>query len=80
MTAKEMFEKLGFKKCVDNIQFIIYAIKHAENFSDDPLNWDYIRFDKEYKTYYVDVMIGDIGIELHKAIHKQCQELGWLDD
>lgn len=79
MTAKEMFEKLVFKKYVDNIQFIIYVIKHDESFSDDPLNWDYIRFDKEYKTYYVDIMIGDVDIKLHKAIHQQIKELGWLE-
>lgn len=80
MTAKEMFEELGFEMRVNKNRFIIYAIKHDKNASDnDPFNWDYVRFDKEDKTYYVDIMISDIGIELHKAIHKQCQELRWIE-
>lgn len=81
MTAKELFEELGFEMCVNKNRFIIYAIKHEKNASDnDPFNWDYVRFDIEDKTYYVDIMIGEVDCKLHNAIHKQCQELGWLDD
>lgn len=80
MTAKEMFEKLGFETLVDNNRFKIYAIKHDKNASDNALfYWDYIRFDKEDKTYNVDNMIGEVDIKLHKAIHQQLKELGWFE-
>ena len=81
MTAKEMFEELGFELNTDNEFVRSYRIKHDENFSgEDPFNWDYINFYIKDKTYNVDIMIGDVDIKLHKAIHQQLKELGWLDD
>lgn len=80
MTAKEMFEELGFKLYIDNVIEKSYRIKHDENFSgNDPFNWDYVSFDLKDKTYKVDSMIDGIDIKLHKAIHKQCDELGWIE-
>lgn len=79
MTAKQMFEELGFY-LIEDEYFKRYAIKHDKNMSDnDPFNWDYVRFDKEDKTYYVDIMIGEVDCKLHNAIHKQCQELEWIE-
>lgn len=80
MTAKEMFEKLGFSLHIDYELCKTYKIKHDENgCDDDPYNWDYVYFYKDDKTYGVDIMIDCVDIKLHKAIHQQLIELGWIE-
>lgn len=45
MTAKELFEELGFNLCTDDKIHLIYRTKHDKNGADDdPFNWDYIDF------------------------------------
>ena len=82
-TAKEMFEELGFD--ISNVENfgLFYKIK------DYPL---IIIFDLEEKHVRIveEHYIGELGlyeylpiyypitVELHKAIHKQMQELGWI--
>lgn len=68
MKAKEMFEKLGYKQEKDN--WIIYCKNEdAIIFMDDKTF---------YKRHYYDP--GDINIEELKAINKQIEELGWLNE
>ena len=73
-TATEMFEKLGFIKkyycdglCLDY---------EKEYFS--------VSFWVDEKTYSVNLGgtddIAEVTPQLHKAIHKQLEELGWLDE
>jgi hypothetical protein len=64
MTAKEMFEKLGYKE-----DFHIAYIKYYNEKEDK-----YIWFSKPTKT--VEIMF-DIDMDLLKAINKQIEELGW---
>ena len=64
MTAKEMFEKLGYKE-----DFHIAYIKYYNEKKDK-----YIWFSKPTKT--VEIMF-DIDMDLLKAINKQVEELGW---
>lgn len=79
MTAQEMFEELGFNMCVDDGIHLLYRIKQDKKGKDnDPFNWNYIDFYYKDKTYSVDIMIGEIDIKLHKAIHQQLIELGWI--
>ena len=69
MTAKQMFEKLGFEKVKENSSCITYETKN-----------DRIYFGKETRIYIAQHY--DTGaivdIKLHKAITKQMEELKWL--
>ena len=69
MSAKEMFEELGYNVKFENNNFIHYA--NLELLKE-------LKFDKEYKVFYI---IGSKTIfddEL-QAINKQIEELGWND-
>lgn len=71
MTAKEMFEKLGYKydKRISDIRYFkkdVYFIKE-------------IIFEETDKEVYIADPLC-IEIDLFKAIHQQLKELGWLDE
>lgn len=70
MNAKEMFEKLGFKRYVfDYITAIVYEKNSYENGHEG------IRFENH------EVRISDsLTMDKLKAIYQQCKELGWLDE
>lgn len=71
MTAKEMFEKLGFEK---------YESPYALHWSIYPkTGYKAIIFLKDYKKYKLKNIAG-VYMTLHKAICKQLEELGWLDE
>lgn len=73
-TATEMFEKLGFIKKYYRDCLCFYYEK--EYFS--------VSFCGGEKTY--SIILGgiddmaEVTPQLHKAIHKQLEELGWLDE
>jgi len=70
MTAKEMFENLGFKKIFDDVNFIIYNLEDVFE----------IRFDKrqqDFSIYYERESYNTIDMEELQAINKQCEELRW---
>ena len=64
MTAKEMFEALGYAYYKSN-NMILYEISEINYFLFDP--------GKE-------ITVGDYGIDVAtlKAINQQCKELGWI--
>ena len=72
MTAKEMFEELGFKKVKPRNKILTQIEFYSEDYNES------IEFFKNYKEYYVE----NLGIDMNilKAIIQQCKELGWLDD
>ena len=77
MTAREMFEAIGFVPFCKTKDLIIY-----ENFPDNEkerINVVFYLKIKQIRVYYVetdeDVFI---NMPLLKAINKQCEELGWL--
>lgn len=79
MEAKEMFEAIGFVPFFKTKDLIIY-----ENFPDNEKERIDVVFYlkiKQIRVYYVendeDVFI---DMTLLKAINKQCEELGWLDE
>jgi len=64
MTAKEMFENLGFKKIFDDVNFIIYNLEDVFE----------IRFDKrqqDFSIYYERESYNTIDMEELQAINKQ---------
>lgn len=79
-TAKEMFEELGYgieegSSCIE-VQL-----------ADEPPDTDVIIFDLLKKTYEhsrdgwcEEMSSAETSIELHKAIHQQMLELGWIKD
>ena len=71
MSAKEMFEELGYEACIDTIlDQLVY-----ENGSN------YIAFCLNDKTFYKQYGYepGDITLDELKAINQQCKELGWIE-
>lgn len=77
-TAKEMFGELGFK-CAKYVFVQVY-----ENESGIKIKFDIL--DRNYtfgvpveptKEKYRSLIVGN---SIHKAIHQQMKELGWLDE
>lgn len=72
MSAKEMFEKLGYKEQADS--------EHIFYINDNYIFRCQIAFDLAEKTF--DVHIGyaanDITMKELQAINKKCKELGWI--
>lgn len=65
-----MFKELGYT---------YYEYRDGFAFEDDRGNMVYhIHFFPEYHIYVTNVY--RMNVELHKAITKQMEELGWLDD
>lgn len=87
MSAKEMFEELGYEQeeYKDKIAY------HLEQVVLGQKNCFGVSFDKDFKSYHTyaygwfengtpfDTNLC-IDIKLHKAINKQIEELGWLKD
>ena len=67
MSAKEMFEELGYEE-----DYHIAYIKYYNEKKDK-----YIWFHKDTKT--IEIMF-DISMPLLKTINKQIEELGWLEN
>ena len=84
MTAKEMFEKLGY---THNLNFNGYINTNPKPHITYEKNIENIRvlisFDLRKKSYYKSVILYNdefkhITLEEHKAIQQQTKELGWL--
>ena len=80
MTAKEMFEELGYEIELDNKMELVY-IREFNHDGYDDVETNKIIFDKIHylvsctnQGYYIPISF----IEL-KAINKQIEELGWED-
>lgn len=76
MTAKEMFEELGYKRNVENKK-IIYFLELEGTFYYDEITFDLLEKEILIDTNFEVTSIGDY---LLKAIDKQAEELGWLDE
>lgn len=76
MSAKEMFEELGYQRNVEN-EKIIYLIETKGSFY-----YQEIIFNLVQKVIVIDGNFLDVAIEndLLKAINKQAKELGWLEE
>ena len=75
MTAKEMFEKLGYECFINKeLEEIDYTKKDNKEF----IVFVHYRFDNSYVFYkQTDYEPGDITMEELQAINKQVEELGW---
>lgn len=72
-TAKEMFEKLGYKIIKDDECLLIYA--------DIFFQIEFLKIIKEVGCYYGKSGIGNsISVPILKAINQQYKELGWFEE
>ena len=76
MTAKEMFEELGYQRRAEN-EKIIYLIETKGSFY-----YQEIIFNLLQKVIVIDGNFLEVAIEnnLLKAINKQAKELGWIEE
>lgn len=72
-SAKEMFEKLGYKKIADSINWVIY------NF-DEIFEIRFYKPQQDISIYYYDETLNSLDMEELQAINQQAKELGWLDE
>lgn len=79
MSAKEMFEELGYECKIAKFKGDIINIEYI---GDDEYSSN-IRFNLENKSFNVwygeNEYSGGITMEIYKAINKQVEELGWED-
>lgn len=74
MTANEMFNSLGFDRTVTHINMVLTEICYREEYTSV-----YFYIDtKIYCTRGRFSTSANISPELHKAIHQQMLELGWI--
>lgn len=76
MNAEQMFEKLGYQRNTEN-EKIIYLIETKGSFY-----YQEIIFNLVQKVIVIDGNFLEVAIEsdLLKAINKQAEELGWLEE
>jgi len=74
MSAKEMFEELGFE-CNSN-EFTIRYYKEFRDYDDESYTLD-IDFRLIEQKLFSDFTI---DMRLLKAINQQCKELGWINE
>lgn len=74
MTAREMFEELGYQRNAEN-EKIIYIIETKDSFYYQEIIFNLVK-----KIIVIDGNFLEVAIEntLLKAINKQCEELGWI--
>lgn len=73
MSAREMFESLGYNECKQEYEYLVYR----KVVNDIEICFDLIDcvFDKRISGFYCSINAREIN-----AIYKQIQELGWLED
>lgn len=78
MSAKEMFEELGFKwkETKSIIEYNRSLFKHFTFLSKEKIAF----YKDDYFRYFNIEGLFSIDKDLLQAINKQVEELGWLDD
>ena len=82
MSAKEMFEKLGYNEIYQNKHYMFYVkdLVDSPEYERDSIHLEFNFDTKTFnKTYGDDNSVNEITLEELKAINKQVEELGWLD-
>ena len=80
MSAKEMFEELGYKELIKHKTYMFYIKELRENpeYENDYIHLEFDFIDKTMcKSYGDDNSVYEITLEELKAINKQIEELGW---
>jgi hypothetical protein len=78
MSAKEMFEALGYELIQDSIDWLTYSANYEKWYEH---NIDFNKKEKQIRISGGIVAMGRIiTLDELKAINQQCKELGWLDE
>lgn len=76
MSAKEMFEELGYELIQDDMNWLIYSVNGSKWWS---FNIDFNKNDKTIHFCTRNSVFGhSIDLRELKAINQQCKELGWI--
>ena len=73
MTAREMFKSLGYEKAEKSESVVLYTNGYGDTISFKDTKHVVITPIQGCRTIIMTCL-------LEKAIHKQCEELGWLDE
>ena len=73
MSAKEMFEKLGYKQVNNDINYLIYDL-------DGVFKLKFYKPQQDIEIEVIEDTYNTLDVEELQAINKQVEELGWLDD
>ena len=83
MSAKEMFEKLGYNRLYENKHYMFYVkvLIETPEYEKDSIHLEF-NFDNKTinKTYGDDNSVSEITLKELQAINKQVEELGWNND
>jgi hypothetical protein len=72
MTAKEMFDELGYELIASNLNVVVYRSKEVCEYDE----YDFITFSN--MGYYKD-FTSHISVKMHQAITQQMKELGCIE-
>lgn len=72
MSAKEMFERLGYKQVNDDVNYLIYDL-------DGVFKLKFYKPQQDIEIEVIEDTYNTLDVEELKAINKQVEELGWLD-
>lgn len=72
MSAKEMFEKLGYKQVNNDINYLIYDL-------DGVFKLKFYKPQQDIEIEVIEDTYNTLDVEELQAINKQVEELGWLD-
>lgn len=81
MSAKEMFEELGYNEFYKHKTYMFYVkpLKENPNYENDYIHLEFDFKNKTFvKTYGDDNSVYEITLEELQAINKQVEELGWV--
>ena len=73
MSAKEMFEKLGYEKIQDDVNWLIYSFQNLFKIC-------FYKPQQDIEIGGLDIIYNTIDVDELQAINQQAKELGWLDD
>ena len=73
MSAKEIFKELGYEKAEKSESIVLYTNGYGDTISFKETKHVVITHMQGCRTIIMTCL-------LEKAIHKQCEELGWLDE
>lgn len=73
MSAKKMFERLGYKQVNDDVNYLIYDL-------DGIFKLKFYKPQQYIEIEVIEDAYNTLDVEELQAINKQVEELGWLND
>ena len=73
MSAKDMFEKLGYEKIQDDVNWLIYSFQKVFKIC-------FYKPQQDLQIDCLDNIYNTIDMDELQAINQQVKELGWLDE